>query len=504
MFAFAIWDKAERKLFLARDRYGIKPLYYAWTGRTFVFGSEVKALLEHPGVSPELDRTALVEYLTFQNYLSYCTLFKGVRLLPPGTHLTLSTDGATDVAPVQYWDFQFEEPAQPRDDEAYAEELDRLFRQAVRRQLVSDVDLGSYLSGGIDSGSITAVAAAALPRLRTFTCGFDLSSASGLELGFDERAKAERMSYLFGTEQYEMVLKAGDMEHVMPRITRHLEEPRDRPELSQLLRRATGQQVREGRALRLRRRRAVRRLPLALLPRGGQRQDFDEYIDKYYAYWQRLMPNTVLRQALQPIWGDVSQVWTRDIFKNVFPPNVERRTDPISCINHSLYFEARTFLHGVLLVEDKLSMAHGLETRVPFLDNDLVDFALKVPMRLKLANLSATDRINENETGRKTEQYYGRTSDGKVLMRKVMAQFVPPDVSSGEKQGFSAPDASWFKGESIEYVRRRLLEGQPRIYDYLDRKTIEGLVGEHTHGEKNRRLLIWSLLNLESWCEEFL
>jgi len=503
MFAFAIWDRIDRELFVARDRYGIKPLYYAWTGRTFVFGSEVKALLQHPGVTATLDKEALVEYLTFQNYLSYRTLFAGVRLLPPGTHLTLASGGSAGVKPVQFWDYRFEEPDNPASGAEYAEELERLFRQAVHRQLVSDVDLGSYLSGGIDSGSITAVAATKLPRLRTFTCGFDLSSASGLELGFDERAKAERMSYLFGTEQYEMVLKAGDMEHVMPLVTRHLEEPR------------IGQSYPNYYAAQL----ASKFVKVVLSGSGGDElfggypwryaraaaaANFDDYVDQYYAHWQRLMPNTVLREALAPIWGDVSQVWTRDIFRSVFPPNVEHRTDPVSCVNHSLYFEARTFLHGVLLVEDKLSMAHGLEARVPFLDNDLVDFAMRVPVRLKLGNLGETARINENEVGRKTEQYYGRTRDGKLLMRQVMAKFVPQDVSEGEKQGFSAPDASWFKGESIEYVRRRLLQGQPRIYDFLDRATIAGLVGEHTNGQTNRRLLIWSLLNLESWCEEFL
>lgn len=503
MFAFAIWDTAERTLFVARDRYGIKPLYYAWTGTTFVFGSEVKALLRHPGISAALDKEGLVEYLTFQNYLSYRTLFEGVRLLPPGTHLTLIEGGPSDVMPVQYWDFSFEEPARPQDDRAYEEELDRLFRQAVRRQLVSDVDLGSYLSGGIDSGSITAVAAAELPRLRTFTCGFDLSSASGLELNFDERARAERMSYLFGTEQYEMVLKAGDMEHVMPRLAMHLEEPR------------IGQSYPNFYVAQL----ASKFVKVVLSGSGGDElfggypwryaravnsDTFDNYIDQYYAHWQRLMPNTVLHKVLGPIHDEVRHVWTRDIFRDVFPRHVERRFDPISCINHSLYFEARTFLHGVLMVEDKLSMAHGLETRVPFLDNDLVDFAMKVPVRLKLANLSETARINENELGSKTEQYFGRTRDGKLLMRQVMSQFVPEDVSTGEKQGFSAPDASWFKGESIEYVRRRLLQGQPRIYSFLDRSSIEALVGEHISGERNRRLLIWSLLNLESWCEEFL
>src|SRR5687767_8162031 len=336
----------------------------------------------------------------------------------------------------------------------------------------------------MDSGSITAVAAGSFPYLKTFTCGFDLSSASGIELGFDERTKAEAMSYHFKTEHYEMVLKAGDMERCMPRLAYHLEEPR------------VGQSYPNFYAAQL----ASKFVKVVLSGSGGDElfggypwryarasnsDGFDNYIDKYYARWQRLMPNTVLHKVVAPITNEVKHVWTRDIFRDVFPRHIERRFDPVSCINHSLYFEAKTFLHGVLMVEDKLSMAHGLEARVPFLDNDLVDFAMQVPVRLKLANLQETARINENETGRKSEAYYGRTRDGKLLMRQVMSRFVPSEVTSGEKQGFSAPDASWFKGESIEYVRRRLLQGQPRIYSFLDRKATENLVLEHINGDRN-------------------
>jgi asparagine synthase (glutamine-hydrolysing) len=503
MFAFAIWDTKDRTLFVARDRYGVKPLYFAWAGQSFVFGSEVKALLAHPGVSAALDKEGLVEYLTFQNYLSYRTLFQGVRLLPPGTHLTLREGGSAATAPVQYWDYAFEEPSSPREDREYEEELDRLFRQAVKRQLISDVDLGSYLSGGIDSGSITAVAAAELPRLRTFTCGFDLSSASGLELNFDERAKAERMSYLFGTEQYEMVLKAGDMEHVMPRLVMHLEEPR------------IGQSYPNFYAAQL----ASKFVKVVLSGSGGDElfggypwryaraansDNFDNYIDQYYAHWQRLMPNTVLHKVMGPIRDDVKHVWTRDIFRDVFPKDVARKFDPASCVNHSLYFEARTFLHGVLMVEDKLSMAHGLEARVPFLDNDLVDFAMRLPVRLKLRNLQAVVKVNENDAGAKTAQYYQRTNDGKLLLRDMVSRYVSSDVAAREKQGFSAPDASWFKGDSIEYVRRRLFNGDARLYEFLDREVVHDLVGEHLSGRENRRLLIWSLLNVEAWCEAYL
>ena len=218
MFAFAIWDRTRQELFLARDRYGVKPLYYTYAGKTFLFSSEQKAIITHPAISRQIDLEALLEYFTFQNIFTDRTLLKRLKILPAGcwAKIPLGSDGeAFNV--VRYWDFDFQEPEKPRDEREYVEELDRLFRQAVNRQLVSDVELGSYLSGGMDSGSITAVAAAQLPYIKSFTCGFDLHSASGLELGFDEREKAEHMSYLFKTEHYEMVLKAGDMERILPR-----------------------------------------------------------------------------------------------------------------------------------------------------------------------------------------------------------------------------------------------------------------------------------------------
>ncbi len=225
MFAFAIWDRRRQELFLARDRYGVKPLYYALQDHTFLFGSEIKTILAHPAYRTKVDKEALLEYFTFQNFFTNRTLFAGVTLLPAGCYLRVSL-GSQKCGDVQrYWDYDFIEPEHPKDEREYLEELDRLFRQAVNRQLVSDVDVGAYLSGGMDSGSITAVAATQLPYLKTFTCGFDLHSASGLELGFDERETAESMSYLFKTEHYEMVLKAGDMERILPRLTWRLEEP---------------------------------------------------------------------------------------------------------------------------------------------------------------------------------------------------------------------------------------------------------------------------------------
>jgi asparagine synthase (glutamine-hydrolysing) len=500
MFAFAIWDKRHKELFLVRDRYGIKPIYYTQVGNTFLFGSEIKAILAHGTYRTELDKEALLEYFTFQNFFTDRTLFAGVRLLPAGCVLTVSAGREPTVQ--RYWDYHFAEPEHTGNEREYVEELDRLFRQAVNRQLVSDVDVGAYLSGGMDSGSITAIAAQQLPYIKSFTCGFDLTSASGLEMAFDERAKAEHLSYLLKTEHYEMVLKAGDMERVMPRLVWHLEEPR------------VGQSYPNFYIAQL----AGKFVKVVLAGTGGDElfggypwryyravvnDDFQHYIDKYYVFWQRLIPNRILREVFKPVWKDVERVWTRDIFESVFQEHAPQLIRPEDYVNHSLYFEAKTFLHGLLVVEDKLSMAHGLESRVPFLDNDLVDFAMRVPVRQKLGNLTEVIRMNENEPGKKAERYYQRTRDGKLVLRKVMQRYVPVDVTEREKQGFSAPDASWFRGDSIEYVRRTLLNNDARIYAYLDRDAVHSLINEHLEGHTNRRLLIWSLLSTEEWCRQF-
>ena len=502
MFAFAIWDKSARELFLGRDRYGIKPLYYTFQGKRFLFASEQKAMLVHPDMRREIDLEALVEYFTFQNFFTDRTLLKNVRMFPPGCWAKISPDRVGQLSPVCYWDYHFREPDKPADRREYIEEADRLFRQAVKRQLVSDVDVGAYLSGGMDSGSITAVAAGELPYIRTFTCGFDLSSASGLEMAFDERAGAEHMSYLFKTEHYEMVLKAGDMERVLPALAWHLEEPR------------VGQSYPNYYVARL----ASKFVKVVLGGTGGDElfagypwryyravvnDDFEHYIDKYYRYWQRLIDNKDIRRVFEPVAEAVKDVWTRDIFRDVFKEHADQISRPADYINHSLYFEAKTFLHGLLVVEDKLSMAHGLESRVPFLDNDFVDFAMGVPVSMKLGNLGEVVRQNENEPG-KEHKHYSKTRDGKLLLRRMMSKYIPETVTGGAKQGFSAPDASWFKGESLDYVRSQLYDRRARIYDYMDPAVVRELVDEHLTGKQNRRLLIWSLLNFEQWCNQFL
>lgn len=504
MFALALWDRKERKLLLARDRYGIKPLYIGMQDRVISFGSEQKAILAQPGFRSVMDCPALLEYFTFQNIFTDRTLLKDISLLGAGHYAVLDlNDASPELKRTRYWDYRFREPENPLDKTAYLEELDRLFRQAVNRQLVSDVELGAYLSGGMDSGSITAIAAQSFPQLKSFTCGFDLSSASGIELSFDERVKAEAMSGRFKTEHYEMVLKAGDMERCLPKLMWHLEEPR------------VGQSYPNFFAAKL----ASKFVKVVLAGSGGDElfggypwryyrgansQSFEEYIDHYYLYWQRLVNNESLRQMFAPVWEEVKHVWTRDIFRDVFATHDNALNRPEDYINHSLYFEAKTFLHGLFVVEDKLSMAHSLETRVPFMDNDLVDFAMQCPVNLKLNNLAEVLRINENDPYSKKNQYFLKTNDGKQILRDMMARHIPDEITRAEKQGFVAPDASWYKGESIEFVKRTLLSDKAPIYQYLDRGTVVRLIDEHLQGKQNRRLLIWSLLSVTQWQSRYL
>ena len=496
MFAFSLYDNFKKRFYLVRDRYGIKPLYYHITKEnTLIYASEIKSILEYKDYQTQIDKEALLEYFTFQNIFTNRTLHKDIQILEAGYYFEIDLL-SKEITKKQYWDFDFSEPLKVKDEREYIEELDRLFTQAVERQLIADVPVGSYLSGGMDSGSITAIASKHFRGsgnyLNTFTVGFDLSSACGMELSFDERAKAEYMSYKFKTEHYEMVLKSGDMERCMDDFAYHLEEPR------------VGQSYPNYYASKL----ASKFVKVVLSGAGGDElfagypwryyratnnRDFDDYIDKYYGFWKRLIPNSLIKDIFAPISDETKDIWTRDIFSNVFKTPSSLQT-PKEYINHSLYFEAKTFLHGLLVVDDKLSMAHSLETRVPFLDNDLVDFAQKVPVGLKLSNLKDVVRMDENELGKMQ-----KTNDGKMLLRKAMSRYIPTDIHTAVKQGFSSPDNSWFKGESIEFVKDKLLNDNANIYKYMDKIATQKLINEHLSGEQNRRLFIWSLLNFEEW-----
>lgn len=495
MFAFALWDSARNLFYLVRDRYGIKPLYYSLlTENQLVFASEIKSILQYKKHKSNLDHEALLEYFTFQNIFTDKTLHDSIKLLPAGHYLEIKLNSKNPgLHPKQYWDFCFAEETRIADEQEYIEEFERLFSQAVTRQLVSDVEIGSYLSGGIDSGSVSAVAASHFTGLKTFTVGFDLNNISGLELTYDERAKSEYLSYLYKTEHYEMVLKPWDIERCMSKLVWHLEEPR------------VGQSYPNFYAAKL----AGKFVKVVLSGVGSDElfggypwryyyptinQDFEDYINKAYLYWHRLMDNADLKKLFAPTWDKVSHVLTRDIFCNVFKTSMPKHGTSEEYINQSLYFEAKTFLQGLLLVEDKLSMAHSLEARIPFLDNDLVNFAMSLPVKFKLANIKGKQSINQN---------IEKTQDGKLILRKGLAKYMPEQYTKGVKQGFSSPDHSWFKGDSIEFIRKKIFHKDARIYQYFDPQAVEEFINQHFRGEKNKRLLIWSLLNFEYWCQQY-
>jgi asparagine synthase (glutamine-hydrolysing) len=504
MFAFAIWDKPRRTLFLARDRFGIKPLYWYVGDGALVFGSEIKAILQYPGVRRDVCYGALDEYFSFQNVFSDRTLFDGVRLLPPGHALTVRLDEPASIEPRRYWDFPAPDESSPAPDaREAAEQVHSLFVNAVTRQLVSDVPIGSYLSGGLDSGAVTTVAAGRLPRLNTFTCGFDLSSASGLELGFDERHAAEVMANRLKSEHYEVVMHAGDMEWVLPELIWHLEDLR------------VGQSYPNYYVARL----ASRFVKVVLSGAGGDElfggypwryyrgitdRGRDDYLARYYGYWQRLVPDEakgdLFTAETRRSIGDGA---ARSAFNAVFDGYSGPFDDVDGYLGASLYFELKTFLPGLLLVEDKLSMAHGLETRVPFLDNDLVDYAVRLPASLKIRNLDEVKRLDENDP-LKRRLMTSISSDGKAILRDAMASLVPSDTAERAKQGFSAPDASWFRGESIDYITRLLGDRKAMLYEFIQPAYVKTILDEHTSGHVNHRLLIWSFLSFEWWCRTFL
>ena len=500
MFAFSLYDNFKKKFYLVRDRYGIKPIYFHITNEnTFIYASEVKSILEYKDYKSKLDKEALLEYFTFQNIYSNKTLHKNIQILDPGHYYEIDLM-SKKIEKTQYWDFDFSIPETVKDEREYVEEVDRLFVQAVERQMVADVPLGSYLSGGIDSGSITAIASRHFQRsnqyLKTFTVGFDLSSTSGIEVCFDERLMAEYMSHEFKTEHYEMVLKSGDMQRCLPIFAYHMEEPR------------VGQSYPNYYASKL----ASKFVKVVLSGTGGDEifagypwryykvmgsKNSEDYLQNYYKLWQRLLPSKDLKDIFSPIQNDIKNVSTRDIFKNVFKDRQSCQS-PEDYINQSLYFEAKTFLHGLLVVDDKLSMAQGLEARVPFLDNDLVDFSQKIPPNLKLENIQNLSKMNLSELDKIKKPF-----NGKAILRKAMRPYIPEKIQKAKKQGFSSPDSSWFRGESIKFVENKIMNKNAGIYKYMDYRATTKLVSDHIKGESNRRLFIWSLLNLEEFIAVF-
>ncbi len=503
MFAIAAWHKPSKKLYLSRDRFGIKPLYYWINGKTVLFASEIKAFLSHPDFKVEVNLDALNEYFTFQNLFSYHTLFKGVTMLPPANTVKVDESNIQYIKHRSWWNYDFSKPDEKMTFEEAKEETERLFKQAVARQMIADVPVGSYLSGGMDSGSITAVASRYVPRLTTFTAGFELSEVRGVESGFDERIDAELMANAFKTEHYEQVINAGDIRWSLPRVVWHIEDLR------------VGMSYPNYYISRL----ASKFVKVCLQGTGGdelyggypwryyrvfQSLSQNSFFDNYYGFWQRLITDEDKKNAFMPsVFKSMKADEPRKIFERVFTFNEKLKYDtPEQHIQNSLYFEIKTFLPGLLLVGDKLSMANGLEERFPFLDNDLVAFAQKIPIRHKLGQLESMKKIDENIIRKK--DFFKQYDDGKNVLRKAMADLLPDKIINRKKQGFSAPDESWYRGENAAYVKELLLNKKTASSEFINPDYVARIIDEHTNKHINHRLLLWSFMNFEWWCRLFL
>jgi asparagine synthase (glutamine-hydrolysing) len=503
MFAVAAWHKPSKTLYLSRDRYGVKPLYYWLNGKTVLFASEIKAFMSHPDFKVELNHDALNEYFTFQNQFTFQTLFKGVIMLPPANTVKVDTGSVSILKHNSWWNYDFSQPDESMSFEDAKLETERLLQKAVAKQMIADVPVGSYLSGGMDSGSLAAIASKHVKRLTTFTAGFDMSSVTGVEANYDERRDAELMANYFKTEHYEQVINAGDLAWSLPRVVWHLEDLR------------VGMSYPNYYISRL----ASKFVKVCLQGTGGdelyggypwryyrvfQSLDQREYFDNYYGFWQRLVSDEDKKELFTPdVYSKIKTGEPRTIFERVFTFNQKLKYDtPEQHINNSLYFEIKTFLPGLLLVGDKLSMANGLEERFPFLDNELVDFAQKIPVRHKLGNLHNMKKMDENISSKRSK--YKEFDDGKNVLRKAMMDFIPESIVNRKKQGFSAPDESWYRGENADFVKSLLLDKKTVSSEFINQEYMRKIVREHIEDRINHRLLIWSFMNFEMWCRLFL
>ncbi len=492
MFALAIYDRLDNELVLARDRFGVKPLYYAHRDGQLVFASEVKALFRSGTLEAAIEAESLVEYLTFQNLYGDSTVWQSVRLLEPGHMLRVRPSLGGKVEKKRFFaGFPSVDPKLGEDPVALSEQIVDAFKQAVERQLISDVAVGSYLSGGMDSGSIVAVAGRAIPRMHTFTGGFDLTNVNGIEQGFDERRDAERLSYLLQTEHYDVVLHAGDMPAAMDKITWHMDDPR------------VGMCHQVWYVAKL----ASRFVKVCLAGTGGdelfagypwryrpalQGLSDEEFAKKYYGYWHRLLPAGELTGLFAPDLRRCLDAPRRSL-EGVLSRAPERHPDLSDAENglqRALHFEFETFLNGLLVTEDKISMAHSMESRVPFLDNDLADLAWRIPSSAKLHLDKLVNSGNDHI----------ESSEGKLCLRRAMEDLLPREFLHQQKQGFSPPDENWYRGPSMDYIKEILLDKRTLERPWFDAEFVKAKLDEHFDGRRNHRLLVWSLLSVE-WIQ---
>ncbi len=495
MFALAIWDDRERTLFAARDRLGKKPLYYADTGRELLFGSELKALREHPSCPGEIDADALSRYLAFEYVPSPLSILAGVQKLP-AAHFLVWAEGRLTVE--RYWRLPPPEPERRREEDLVDEFRGRL-REAVRLRLMADVPLGAFLSGGLDSSSIVALMSELAPgRVETFSVGF-------AERSFDESPHARRVATHFRTSHHEERFTPGVLLEVLPEVTSFLDEPfADASVLpTYLLSRFTRRSVKvalggdgadellagyptfqAGRLARL------YRLPSAIherlvLPLAERLPVSDEDFSLEFRLKRFLRGMSHPQATRHQAWlGSFTPDAQAELLRNGVardPYSDLRRLDHATRSRHPLdraiELYATTYLPDDILVKvDRASMACSLEVRAPFLDYTLVEFLARVPARLKLRGL-----------------------ERKVILKRAMAGRLPPGIASRAKKGFGIPTAKWFKRELREALLDELSPERLRRQGLFEPATVERLVRDHLDGRRDNHKELWTLFVFQLW-----
>ncbi len=496
MFAFAIWDAPRRRLFCARDRLGIKPFYYYWDGRLFAFGSEIKALLEHPAISPALAEELLPEVLAFGYTSGNRTLFRDIHKLMPGHRLVLDVSGdRAELKIERYWDLPENNADKLHlDPRHWIAETRRRLEQSVEMHLMSDVPLGVFLSGGLDSSAIAALAQRAVSRpAQTFAVGYS-------EAPFSELSHARRVAHAIGTNHREVSIGIDDFFGALPRLIWHEDEPIAWPSsvslyfLSKL---------------------AAQHVKVVLTGEGS-----DELFGGYQRYrWQKLnqrwaraygiVPEPLRRWARGQI--ETSRllgaglrrklrhtVLGRDLgFESLFVQNFycafdagvrcedymrywnARRED--SPLARTLYADQKTYLVELLMKQDQMSMAASIESRVPFLDHTLVEFASRIPDGLKIR---------------------GRTQ--KYILKAAVRDLLPRDIIHRKKMGFPTPLRQWLLDPRAEPLYAALRSRHGLLAAYLDSREVEALIHRHRAGRLDATDRIWRLVNLQLWGDLFL
>ena len=501
MFAYAIWDRDQRRLFCARDRLGIKPFYYYWDGRVFVFASEIKAILEFPSVSPALEESLLSEYLAFGYISEERTLFKNIRKLMPGHHLSLDArEPNPHLAIEPYWDVPTPEPSPERTDSDWIAETRRRLEETVRMRLMSDVPLGVFLSGGVDSSAIAAlVKRMTTGPVKTFSVGYS-------EAGYSELGYARQVARSIGTDHQEIIIGRGDFFESLPSLIWHEDEPITWPSSVPLafVSRLAAEQVKvvltgEGsdemfggyeryrwnqvnqRAARVwgvfpaALRKLVRaqldssRLLKAPLRRklchtflGRENTVEALFLDNFYGSFSLSEQQRLLASPPRIVYGNYMRYW------NARPE--------ASLLDRMLYADQKTYLVELLMKQDQMSMASSIESRVPFLDHTFVEFAMQIPDHLKI-----------------------RWGTQKYVFKKAVEDLLPPEIVYRKKMGFPTPLRQWLLDPKAETLWTVLRATDGLLAAYLNPGEIDALLARHTAGIEDATDRIWRLLNLQIW-----